>query len=66
MSDMDVSAADLQAVVHIAERLGLAGVVFGGDSLLCPRLVGLIKASGFKCWPDRDGSSLSHCPKFGR
>jgi len=50
MSDMEVRAADVQGAVHFAERWGLAGVVFACDSLLlCPRLVGLVRARGLVC-----------------
>ncbi|KAK3935169.1 Glycerophosphoryl diester phosphodiesterase family-domain-containing protein [Diplogelasinospora grovesii] len=47
MSDMEVRAASVQVAVQFAQRWNLAGVVFACEALLlCPRLVGFLKARG--------------------
>ncbi|RYP10625.1 hypothetical protein DL765_008050 [Monosporascus sp. GIB2] len=52
MSDMEVRAASLQVAVHFARRWNLAGVVFACEPLLlCPRLVGFVKARGWYARP---------------
>jgi glycerophosphodiester phosphodiesterase len=50
MNDMEVRAASVQVAVQFAKRWNLAGVVFACDALvLCPRLVGFVKARGLMC-----------------
>lgn len=50
ISDMEVRATSLQVAVQFALRWNLAGVVFACEALLlCPRLVGFVKARGLVC-----------------
>jgi glycerophosphodiester phosphodiesterase len=50
MSDMEMRASSLQAAVRFSKRWNLAGIVFASETLiLCPRLVGYVKRSGFIC-----------------
>ncbi|KAJ6023681.1 hypothetical protein N7540_004478 [Penicillium herquei] len=49
-SDLERRACSLQAAVKFSKRWKLAGIVFASDILLlCPRLVGYVKQSGFVC-----------------
>ncbi|KAJ5108608.1 hypothetical protein N7456_005283 [Penicillium angulare] len=49
-NDMETRASSLQAAVRFSKRWDLAGIVFASDIfLLCPRLVGYVKQSGFVC-----------------
>lgn len=50
MVDMEVRAASVQVAVKFAQRWDLAGIVFACEPLLlCPRLVGFVKARGLVC-----------------
>jgi len=50
MIDLEVRAASLQVAVQFARRWNLAGVVFACEALLlCPRLVGFVKARNLVC-----------------
>ena len=49
-SDMEMRACSVQAAVRFSKRWNLAGIVFASDILLlCPRLVGYVRHSGFVC-----------------
>ena len=50
ITDMEVRAASVQVAVRFARRWNLAGIVFACEPLLlCPRLVGFVKARGLVC-----------------
>ncbi|KAJ5472020.1 hypothetical protein N7539_008589 [Penicillium diatomitis] len=49
-SDMEMRACSVQAAVRLLKRWNLAGIFFASDILLlCPRLVGYVRHSGFVC-----------------
>ncbi|KAJ5433324.1 uncharacterized protein N7458_012480 [Penicillium daleae] len=60
-SDLEMRACSLQAAVRCSKRWNLAGIVFASDILLlCPRLVGYVRQSGFVCG---SYSSLNNVPE---
>ncbi|KAJ4300734.1 hypothetical protein N0V90_002822 [Kalmusia sp. IMI 367209] len=50
VSDKEKRAGSLQAAVRFAKQWDLSGIVVAADSLvMCPRLIGFIKAQGLMC-----------------
>ena len=50
MMDKEARAANMQVAVRFAQRWNLTGIVFACEPLLlCPRLVGFVKAKGLVC-----------------